>query len=377
MADHRLHIVCLDSPYPADYGGAIDMMNRIQSLHRLGIKIYLHYFSYNQRGNIAVLENYCERVKVYERKTGWKGFSFSVPYIVNSRISPELISELQKDNDPILLEGLHCTGIVPRLSADRKIVVRMHNDEAIYYREMAGLTNDLFRKFYYSFESRLLNNYEQKLSPHSIYACISESDATRFKNEYGLGNSVFLPAFPGWQSISSKEGLGNYCLYHGNLSVAENEKAAEWLIKKVFSKITIRLVVAGKNPSQSLRKLTHRFVNVRLESNPTEDQMNELIENAQVNVLPLLNKNFTGIRLKLLHALYRGRHCVVNPAMVEGTGLEAACHVGRNENAFASIIMQLFHQPFTNEEIILRKKLLTNIYDNEKNAGKLVEWIYG
>ena len=32
----ELHIVCLDVPWPADYGGAIDMMNRIKMFHQAG-----------------------------------------------------------------------------------------------------------------------------------------------------------------------------------------------------------------------------------------------------------------------------------------------------------------------------------------------------
>ena len=39
-----LHIVCLDVPWPADYGGAIDMMNRIMMLKKLGISISLDDF---------------------------------------------------------------------------------------------------------------------------------------------------------------------------------------------------------------------------------------------------------------------------------------------------------------------------------------------
>ena len=93
-------------------------------------------------------------------------------------------------------------------------------------------------------------------------------------------------------------------------------------------------------------------------------------------MLPCFNKNVTGIRLKLLHALFEGRHCVVNDPMVSGTGLEDACHIGNSATAFASIILQLYHQPFTKEEIILRKQLLGTTYDNEKNTRQLIQWLW-
>ncbi len=88
------------------------------------------------------------------------------------------------------------------------------------------------------------------------------------------------------------------------------------------------------------------------------------------------NKNVTGVRLKLLHALYQGRHCLVNDAMVKGSGLEEACHTGTTATAFASIIMQLYNQPFTDNEILLRKKLLAQTYNNEKNTLQLIQGLY-
>ena len=34
-----------------------------------------------------------------------------------------------------------------------------------------------------------------------------------------------LPFFPDWQKVRATEGAGNLCLYHGDLSVRENEEA--------------------------------------------------------------------------------------------------------------------------------------------------------
>jgi hypothetical protein len=163
-------------------------------------------------------------------------------------------------------------------------------------------------------------------------------------------------------------------LYHGNLSVSENEKAACWLLDKVFTKIRVPLVIAGKHPSRRLTKRAHLCQHTCLVANPSQKEMNDLVGKAHVHVLPSFNN--TGIKLKLVHALYNGRHCVVNPAAVEGSGLEAACHIGTNANAIASIILQLYHTPFEEEEIRLRKEILGDIFDNESHAQKIIEWLY-
>ena len=364
-------------PWPADYGGAIDMMNRIMMFKKMGISIHLHYFSYNERGMPNELNQFCESIHIYQRKTGHKGISFKLPYIVSSRMNTELIENLQKDNHPVLLEGLHCTGVLSSLDLKkRKVVVRMHNEESTYYGELAKAASSPWKKLFFHRESRLIKKYSRQLPANCTYACVSNEDIQIFKNSYHLPNTIFVPIFPAWQKVTVEEGMGNFCLFHGNLSVPENEKAAIWLLQKVFSKIKKPLVIAGKNPSKRLEKIAHSQLHTCLVANPTETEMNDLVKKAHINVLPSFNKNITGIRLKLLHALFEGKHCIVNDPMVKGTELGDACHIGRTADAFASIITQLFHQPFTNDEIVLRKKLLVNTYDNEKNARLLIPYLW-
>jgi hypothetical protein len=373
----ELHIVCLDVPWPADYGGAIDMMNRIKMFHKLGILIHLHYFSYNERGTPNELNQFCETINVYSRENIQSGFSLKTPYIVSSRINEQLIERLNKDEHPVLLEGIHCAGILPRLNRQyRKVVVRMHNEESVYYKELARAEHSLLKKLFFYNESRLLKKFSHHLPGDSTYACISENDAAILQKEYKLSNVKFLPAFPAWQNVIGQEGQGNLCLYHGNLSVPENEKAATWLICKVFTKARVPFVIAGKKPSRRLQKIAGLCQHTCLVADPSETEMNDLVRKAHIHVLPCFNKNTTGIRLKLLHALFEGRHCLVNDPMVAGTGLKDACHIGTNATAFASIIMQLYHQPFTKEEIILRKQLLGTTYDNEKNTRQLIQWLW-
>jgi Glycosyl transferases group 1 len=370
----RLHIVCLDVPYPADYGGAIDMLYKIQALHGQGVKIHLHYFSYNLRGTPNELNQYCETIHVYERKTGYKGFSFSLPYIVSSRINSELIKNLQQDNYPVLLEGLHCTGILKEINKNRrKIIVRLHNDECSYYKQLVKTESNLFKKIYFLNESRLLKKYEKQLPQNVHYAFTSETDTNLFKNQYNLPNVSHLPVFSLFNRVKSKTGLGNFCLYHGDLSDPCNKKAAIWLLSKVFNDINTPLVIAGKEPGKQIIKLAEFYSHTCLIANPSKDEMEDLISKAHINVLP----SFSNKRpeQKLTHALLTGRHCIVNDNAVTETGIESACHIGKNAAAFKSIILQLYRRPFEEEEINLRKKIFLNL-QKEEPVKKLLEWLY-
>jgi len=371
----HLHIVCFDVPWPADYGGAIDVFCKIDALYKAGVKIHLHYFSYNHRGNPNEINKYCESINVYERKTGHKGFSFSKPYIVASRINDELINNLNKDDYPILIEGVHCTGILPQIkNQNRKIVIRLHNDESSYYKQLSTNSTNIFKKTYNRFESFLLAKYEHSLPANYTYACIIQKDCDFFRSTHGLINSFLLPAFIPYKEVIGHEGVGNFCLYHGNLSIPENEKAALWLLSKVFSKIKVPLVIAGRNPSRQLDKSAHLFKHTCLVANPSTSELNDLIKKAHINILPSFST--TGIKIKLLHALFEGRHCVTNESMVKDTGLESACYVGNNADAIASIIVQLHHQPFTEEEITIRKNILGNNFNNEINIRRLIQYLW-
>lgn len=374
MTHKYLHIVCLDVPYPVDYGGVFDLFYKIKALHQAGVRIHLHCFEYG-RGEQPELNAYCETVRYYKRQEGHKGFSTRLPYIVASRINEDLYKNLLADNHPILLEGIHCSyPVLDERFASRKTIVRLHNAEFLYYKQLAKSSNNLFRKCYYWHESYLLKKFEKQIAEKATLLAVSEQDQKIYREEFGAKKIGYLPVFLPFETVASKPGIGCFCLYHGNLGVAENEKAATWLLEEVFNDIKVPLVIAGKNPSAKLEKLAHQQNHTCLVSNPSWNEMQDMIGKAQINLLPSFNN--TGIKLKLLNVLFNGKHCIVNPATVDGTGLEAACHTGTTAAAFKSLLIQLYNQPFAEEEIQLRQHMLEASYRAEKNAASLITWLY-
>lgn len=335
------------------------MFCKIETLYQQGIKIHLHYFCCNQAGIPNELNRYCESIHVYEKKTGIKNLSSRLPAVITSRINEKLITNLNKNNHPILLECIRSTGILSKLNlTSRKVVVRIHNDGYQHYKSLAKSSNHVIKKLYLSRESRLLKKFQEHLPPEPSYACINQEETNLFLNKYHLGNSFFLPAFTKNTEINCKEGVGSFCLYHGNLSVPENEKAATWLLTKVFNDINIPFIIAGKDPGEKLKNLASFYSCCCLIPNPSATEINDLISKAQINVLPSFSHKRP--ELKLIHALHRGRHTLVNDNAVENTFLETACYSGKNATAFKSIILQLYHRPFEEEEVVLRKKIFSN-----------------
>src|SRR5687768_13895506 len=225
--ERKVHIVCHDVPYPADYGGVFDLFYKIKALFEEGIKIKLHCFSYG-RPPQEKLKKYCEEVHYYERKTGIRGFSLTQPYIVYSRANPMLLENLLKDNYPVIMEGIHCTAFLYPVLKRKKAILRLHNVEGRYYWELFKSEKSVFKKSFFLSESTALSKYERKLPLDLLILTVSEKDAFYYKNVLGKKNVSYLPVFIPFNEVTASEGMGNYCLYHGNLSVPENEKAASW-----------------------------------------------------------------------------------------------------------------------------------------------------
>jgi hypothetical protein len=273
------------------------------------------------------------------------------------------------------MEGIHCT--FPLLDArlhGRSFFVRLHNVEYRYYADMSRHSRSLLRKLYYRIESYLLKNYEKRIAGLAEFLPVTEADLQAYREAFNCGQIRLLPLFiPDWQ-FSCQEGMGTYCLYHGDLSVDANEKAASWLLTKVFAHLQLPFVIAGRNPSESFRQLVAGYRHCCLIANPSETELQDMLTRAHIHVLPSFTH--TGIKWKLLNALYHGRHVVVNEATEAGSGLEAACHLVETPEAFRHLIAQLYHQPFSEKDMRQRQSLLNNRFDNAANADKLCNWIW-
>lgn len=369
--DKHLHIVCPDVPWPADYGGVIDPYYLLKYLQAAGIQIYLHCFTKN-RSPQHELNRYCKEVHYYPRKR----FCFpstTLPYIVQSRSDKKLLFNLQKNNYPILFQGIHCTyfAYCNKLPG-RKLLLRPFNVESIYYAQLAALEKNPFKKYYYKRESRLLEDFEKIMTSKLPVLALSRDDQAFFAR-YTSAND-FIPVLLPWQNVIAPPGTGTYCLYQGNLSVNENEKAVEWLLAEVFHQLPYSLIIAGKKPGRNLIALINKHTHATLISNPTEQKLQTLISDAQIILAPSFNH--TGIKLKILNALFNGRHCIANTQAVKGSGIEALITLADNAQQMQEVIRKLMPMALETKEKERRSALLLEGYDNKKNADKIIAWIY-
>ena len=370
ISEKHLHIVSFDIPYPANYDGVIDVFFRIKSLHERNVKVHLHCFEYG-RQHSEYLENFCYSVNYYKRATNISKLFNSLPYIVCSRDSKELLDNLKKDNYPILLEGLHCCGIL--LDADiqkRNVIVRAHNVEHEYYDNLAKSEKNIKKKMYLKQEVLKLHNFESILNKASAILAISQKDYNYFKSLYK--NVYKLTAYNAYTEVNIIEGKGDYVLYHGNLEVSENYAAAEYLVE-TFKDTDINLKIAGMNPPQHLSQIIDYEDNIELIDSPDDKTLYDLIRNAQINIL--VTAQSTGLKLKLLNTLFNGRFCLVNEKMVEELDVNGLCYVVNDMNSIRFAANELMNKTFDQHQIEKRRENMKRFYNIEEATDLLLKLI--
>lgn len=381
-----LHIIAFDIPFPAKYGGNIDVYNKIKSLYNEQVIIYLHCFAYKKNKNHRpneVLQKYCKAIFYYPRLPIQKikiGSWF--PYIVHSRQHPQLLHNLTTLPYPILFEGIHtCHYLSHPLLKNRFKMVRLHNIEQLYYKKLYEHETHYIKKIYFKIESIFLKKIEIPLLQHAQHLLPICPNDYNFLAQQPIINKQKITCIPAFFNANFKQNteqfsppfFAPFALYHGNLAINENEKAALFLIEQVFNFLpTYNLIIAGSNPTENLLKTIEKqkHNNITLQKNITDNELLNLVSSCKINVLPAFQN--TGIKLKLIHALAQGNMCLANTEMVENTGLENLCYIANTATEFRELIPMLFQKKWSNKAASLQKKQVEAIFDNKKNALKIL-----
>ncbi len=290
-------------------------------------------------------------------------------------MNKQLKRNLLKDNHPILCEVLHTCWIMNEpVFRNRFMIYRHSNIEHDYYNALASAEKDLFKKTFLRLEALRLKRFERTIGKASLILAVNEKDTAYFQKKYPGVNTHYLPSFHANAGTSIKPGTSKFALFHGNLSVAENADAAKWLIKNVFSAISQKVIIAGLRPKQKLRDLIDKYEHIELIPDPTDNKMNELIETAQQHVL--YTKQATGLKLKLLNVLFKGRHIICNSLMLEGSGVSPNSSILVKDTAKEMIeaLQDTLEKELTETQLQDRIKTCQH-FSNQENAKITVAFL--
>lgn len=349
------------------------MYYKLKALHDAGIRLILHIFLYHGKEENA-LHGISSEIHYYPRRTGLMRQLSPLPFSVRSRDDGQLLDDLLKDNHPILFEGIQsCFFLNDRRLKDRKKIVRMHNVEHEYFHRFATSCPWGMRRFYYTMEAIKLKHFEKILAHADRILPITEADTGYYRRRFPENDVRLLNCFFDTSHDNSRETRREtekpYILYHGNLSIIENIKTVRYLISDIAPHLPegMRLVIAGRKPSGEMMHTAGHTDHVEIVHDPSEEEMDSLISKAHINLL--LTFQPTGIKLKLLNALWKGQgHCLVNSPMLHGNSLGPLCHKADSTEDILTTINALMDRLPSAEELKERHEAIMDMgFNNIRN----------
>jgi hypothetical protein len=371
MQNQKLHVVSFDNPFPPKYGGVIDVFYKIKALYQLGIEITLHCFIDEIPNQNPELECITKKIFYYKReKNIWKFFS-KVPFSVISRNHGHLLKNLNLDTNPILFEGLQTTYLLKKQKfLERKLYLRLHNIEENYYQGLSKSETNFFKKVVCYLESVKYHHYQKIIGKFDAVFTLSNYETQFILENFKKGN--YIPVFHGNDSLINLSEFGNYAFYNGDLRIADNKRAVEFLIN-VFKKIPdYKLIIASSINLKIVRRQFKQMNNVEFIELESQSHLDVMLENAHINVMFSFQQ--AGTKLKVINALYKSRFSIINSNMLDDIDLKNLCILAENETEFVSAVNSVKNKSyfdFENRGIILER-----ILSDTQNAKKMVKIIY-
>ena len=270
-----------------------------------------------------------------------------------------------------MFEGLHTMATLSTENLVVKAYVRTHNIEHEYFYGLAKSESNIFKKSFFYSEGWKLKHFEKQLSKADGIFTISPHEQKYFSSIYGR-KCEYVPAFHQTKTIENYTKKGDFILYHGDLRVSDNVKAALFLID-VYKNSNYKFVIASSSKDKSVLTEIEKHKNIEFRDIPNQEFLEELFAKAHINTLLTFQK--TGIKLKLLNSLYQGKFIIVNSKMIEDTGLETLCELANTKEEILQKTEQLFTLDFTDIEIKSRKEKLI-AFNPTESAKKIVNTIF-
>ncbi len=362
----KITIISMIIPYPAMDGGRIDVWRRIKALAELGIDLQLVCWSPETPTpeNVAVIEKYVQSFYPICFKSTFGSLIrravdlLSYPLEVTSRIIrgtewSNLLNTVRAfEPDVILADHVHCGVVALPLSQqmDVPMIVRSHDIEHLHYRYLLKSAKG-YRKFQRLLSLNHLERYEKSILKQSLaFYDISVNDL-QFWKEQGFTNGHFLPPlieFPeeindSGSQVSAHTNLSYDVVFLGNLMTDNNISGITWFLEGVFPLLrdqlpTIKVLIAGSNPSLTIQKLLEKTNGVDLKINPASAM--EIYKSGRVLVNPVATGS--GVSIKSIDMLAVGKPIVTLPKGLYGLPEEAkqCFRVATDAQSFAGEILK-------------------------------------
>lgn len=373
FSNKKILIITSDFVYPPNHGARVDFWNRIKIFYKMGFSIDLIYTA-KEKPLLKyenIVKKYVKNLIMIKRKNKLIDiFSFK-PMEMTSRSGLKNV-ELKSIYDYVFMEGGVSTIILDNKTLKyKKAILRSHNDDVAYSKQLMKSEKVLWRKLYY-----FINSFKYKCIDHKIVEKVSNimfisyDEMKKYKNKYKNINACFLPSAVDFNF--KKQTLNNKnVLIICSLFMVNNKEAIKFYIEKIHLLLNdiegYTLTVAGNSKGEGiewLKKISSKYNNINIIDSP--ECLDDIYSNASVFVNPMLHG--AGVKLKTVNAIVNGLPVVSTTIGNQGTGLEHGKHiyVANEPEKFAGYVRMLLNCKKKRQKIVEESQKYISLYYNQE-----------
>jgi len=214
-----------------------------------------------------------------------------------------------------------------------KIILHEHNCEYLIWKRYADIERNLLKKIALLNQAYRIKSYERKICAKAnlILAAPNDTDelkqigadGAKFLETYHLGDDRLLEQ-PALEFEDSKHCL----LYIGTLSWEANIDGLIWFYQTIWPLVKqqhsdIKLYIVGKNPDHRIKEIAAKDNTIILTG--FVENLEPYFQKCRVFITPL--RFGSGIKVKVVNALYRGIPCVTTTIGTEGLKVVDGEHI--------------------------------------------------
>ncbi|MFN8282597.1 MAG: glycosyltransferase family 4 protein [Chitinophagales bacterium] len=348
-------------PFPPHSGGVIKS-NKVA--HFLAEKYQLSIACFLKNDDVSYKEEFLQNIRLYD--------FFSLPLDVPRTAKNLVLSNLQgiplnlyrnksqdfknkidsiiHQYDIVFCDHYVMFQYIPK-AYKGKIVLHEHNCEYLIWKRYADIEKNALKKIALLNQAWRIKNYEHEIckrattilaAPNDIKELVKiGADKNKFYETYHLGDDELL-TFPDLKFNHSENAL----LYIGTLSWEANIDGLIWFYEEIWSLVKqqnpgIKLYIVGKNPDDRLKAMAEKDAQIILTGFVKD--VEPYFQKCNVFITPL--RFGSGIKVKVINALYRGIPCVTTSIGTEGLKTKDGFDIFSQDdkNAFADAIHTLLN----------------------------------
>lgn len=377
MADIRKKILFITTqlPYPPVSGGVIKSWRMVQHLSKKN-DLYAAFF---------LKDNDPENLKSFLDKVNLKGYyteNSDIPRNIKNLLLSLLmfiplnlfrnrshtfkkhIQSIVGNYDTLLIDHYEMFQYVPKNFKGR-VVLHQHNCEYLMWQRFAEIEKNPLKKLALYLQSFLIKRYERQIckrayavlaAPNDIEELVKLGvDRDKFFITYHLADDSYLK-LPPLNFPSAEDNL----LFVGTLTWEANIDGLIWFLGNCWERLlkvkpSIHLSIVGKNPDKRIQDLAVRYSNISLPG--FVEDLEPYFQKSKVFISPL--RFGSGIKVKVVNALYRGIPVVTTPVGIEGLSVENGKHLfySSNPEVYVNQIIELLdnHKKWEDMSVNSRK----------------------